>query len=178
MLSVIGEFFRCLFFWFESLKFFMCKDAEKLNMFKIYYHKGERSMGKIVRVSVTFPSRLLSNFDEIIKGMGYRSRSKAIHDTVRTFVSEQKLLADVKGKKVGSITMIYSRETKELESRLTDTQHRFESIICASMHVHLNKDKCLETVAVIGDAREIKRLVEKLKSRRGVEEVRLSLFSI
>jgi len=135
-------------------------------------------MGKIIRVGVTFPSKLLSDFDKIIEDMGYRSRSKAIHDTVRTFVNEQKWLADVKGTKAGSITMIYNHETRELESDLTDTQHHFESTICATMHVHLTKEKCLETIAVKGEAKKIKQLAEKLKARKGVEEVILNIFSI
>ncbi|MFQ6068316.1 MAG: nickel-responsive transcriptional regulator NikR [Candidatus Bathyarchaeia archaeon] len=133
-------------------------------------------MGKIVRVGVTFPSKLLSDFDKVIKSMGYRSRSKAIHDTVRAFVNEQKRLAEMKGIRVGSITLVYDHKIRELESDLTDTQHRFESIICASMHVHLSEDKCLEIIAVRGEAKRIKRLVQKLKARRGVEEVRLNLF--
>jgi metal-responsive CopG/Arc/MetJ family transcriptional regulator len=54
-------------------------------------------MGKIVRFGVTFPSELLSDFDRVIKSMGYNSRSKAIHDTVRAFVNEQNRLADIKG---------------------------------------------------------------------------------
>jgi len=135
-------------------------------------------MGKIVRVGVTFPSKLLSDFDRIIQDMGYKSRSKAIHDTVRTFVNKQKWLADIKGTKTGSITMIYNHEMRELESDLTHTQHHFESIICATMHVHLTKEKCLETIAVKGEAEKIKRLVEKLKARKGVEEVTLNVFSI
>lgn len=133
-------------------------------------------MGKIVRVGVTFPSKLLSDFDKVIKSMGYRSRSKAIHDTVRAFVNEQKRLAEMKGIRVGSITLVYDHKIRELESDLIDTQHRFESIICASMHVHLSEDKCLEIIAVRGEAKRIKRLVQKLKARRGVEEVRLNLF--
>jgi len=135
-------------------------------------------MGKIVRVGVTFPSELLSDFDRITKDIGYGSRSKAIQDTVRAFVNEQKWLADVKGTKAGSITLIYDHETRNLESDLTDIQHHFESIICATMHVHLSKEKCLETIAVKGEAKEIKWLAEKLKARRGVEEVRLNIFSI
>lgn len=135
-------------------------------------------MGKIVRVGVTFPSELLSDFDRIIKDVGYRSRSKAIHDTVRAFVNEQKWLADVKGTKAGTITLIYDHETRELESDLTDIQHHFKSIVCATMHVHISKEKCLETIAVRGEAEKIKRLAEKLKARRGVEEVRLNIFSI
>jgi CopG family nickel-responsive transcriptional regulator len=135
-------------------------------------------MVKIIRVGVTFPPDLLKDFDRIIADMGYKSRSKAIHDTVRAFVNEQKWLADAKGKKVGSITMIYNHEMRGLESDLADTQHHFESIICAAMHVHLSKERCLETIAVRGEAKKIKHLVEKLKARRGMEEVRLTIFSI
>jgi len=135
-------------------------------------------MGKIVRVGVTFPSKLLSEFDKLIRDMGYRSRSKAVHDTVRAFVNKQRGLADVEGAKVGSITMIYDHKARELESDLTDTQHSFESIICASMHVHLSDDRCLETITVRGEAKMIKSLVEQLKSRRGIEDVKLNFFSI
>jgi CopG family nickel-responsive transcriptional regulator len=65
--------------------------------------------------------------------------------------------------------MIYNHELRDLESDLTDVQHSLDGIICASMHVHLSKDKCLETIAVRGEADKIKRLTEKLKARRGVE---------
>ncbi|MCW3985286.1 MAG: hypothetical protein NWE91_02600 [Candidatus Bathyarchaeota archaeon] len=92
--------------------------------------------------------------------------------------SQARALADVKGTKAGSITLIYDHETRNLESDLIDIQHHFESIICATMHVHLSKEKCLETIAVKGEAKEIKWLAEKLKARRGVEEVRLNIFSI
>jgi CopG family nickel-responsive transcriptional regulator len=135
-------------------------------------------LGHIVRVGVTFPPDLLRELDGVATHMGYKSRSKVINDAVRNFVSEQKWLADVKGNKVGSITMIYNHEMRELESDLTDTQHQFESIISASMHVHLSKDRCLETITVKGSAEKIKILVQKLRARRGVEEVRLNIFSI
>jgi CopG family nickel-responsive transcriptional regulator len=132
----------------------------------------------IIRVGITFPPELLKDLDKIVTDMGYKSRSKAIHDTVRTFVNEQKWLSDVQGNKAGSITMMYHHEMRELESDLTNTQHQFESIICASMHVHISEEKCLETIAVRGRAEEIKQLVDRLKARRGVEEVRLNIFSI
>lgn len=135
-------------------------------------------MTRIVRVGVTFPPDLLRDLDEVVKDMGYKSRSKAINDTVRTFVNQQNWLADVKGNRVGAITMIYNHKMRELESDLTDTQHEFESIISASMHVHISKDKCLEMIAVRGSAEKIKILVEKLRARRGVEEVRLNIFSV
>ena len=136
------------------------------------------SLAKIIRAGVTFPPALLKDFDEIVEGMGYKSRSKAIHDTVRAFVNEQKWLADVEGEQVGSITMIYNHEMRRLEADLTNAQHHFEPIISASMHVHISQDKCLETIAVKGAVKKIKQLAEKLRARRGVEEVRLNIFSI
>jgi len=135
-------------------------------------------MDSIVRVGVTFPSELLSDFDRLRVEMGYRSRSKAIQDTVRTFVNEQKWLAGLEGRKIGAIVMIYDHKMKNLESHLTDTQHEFQSIICSTMHVHLSKDRCLETIVVRGEADAIRLLVEKFKARRGVEEVRLNVFSV
>lgn len=47
-------------------------------------------MSKIVRIGVTFPPELLKDFDEITIRMGYESRSKAIQDHVRLYVSERK----------------------------------------------------------------------------------------
>jgi CopG family nickel-responsive transcriptional regulator len=135
-------------------------------------------MTAIVRVGVTFPPELLRDLDEAVTRMGYASRSKAIQDSVRAFVTEQKWLEDIRGVKVGSIILIYNHEMRGPEADLTDTQHQFSSIICASMHVHISREKCLETIAIKGSAEEIKRLVEKLRARRGVEEVRLSVFSI
>jgi CopG family nickel-responsive transcriptional regulator len=141
-------------------------------------HRRGKTMGRITRIGVTFPSELLSDFDKIIRNMGYKSRSKAIHDTVRAFVNEQKWFAEMEGTRVGAITMVYNHEIRGLESDLTDTQHHFETIICAAMHVHLSEKKCLETIAVKGPAQEINSLVERLKARRGIEEVKLNLFPI
>jgi CopG family nickel-responsive transcriptional regulator len=135
-------------------------------------------MGEIIRAGVTFPSEPLSDFDKIIRDMGYGSSSKAIHDTVRAFVNEQKWLAEVRGSRVGAITMVYNHEMRGLESDPTDTQHHFETVIYAAMHVHLSEKKCLETIEAKGPAQEINSLVERLKARRGVEEVKLNLFPL
>jgi CopG family transcriptional regulator, nickel-responsive regulator len=45
-------------------------------------------MSKVTRIGVTFPPGLLKDFDEITTKMGYESRSKAIQDAVRLFVSD------------------------------------------------------------------------------------------
>ncbi len=134
-------------------------------------------MAKIVRVGVTFPPELLKELDETIDMMGYDSRSKAIQDSVRSFVTEQKLLREQMGIKTGVLVMVYDHEVKGLETTLTDTQHKHSRVICSSMHVHLSERECLETIAVKGDVNEIKSLVQELTTKRGVKQVKLTMVS-
>ncbi|MDH5267686.1 MAG: nickel-responsive transcriptional regulator NikR [Candidatus Bathyarchaeota archaeon] len=134
-------------------------------------------MAKIVRVGVTFPPDLLRELDETISKMGYDNRSKAIQDSVRSFVAEHKRLREQKGTRVGVLVMVYDHEVKGLENTLTNTQHKHSRVICSSMHVHLSERECLETIAVKGDIDEIKSLAQELTTERGVKQVKLTIVS-
>jgi len=134
-------------------------------------------MTKIVRVGVTFPPDLLREFDETIGKMGHSNRSKAIQDSVRNFVSEYKWLREQKGTKVGVLVMVYDHEARGLETVLTDTQHKFSAIISSSMHIHLSERDCLETIALRGEAEQIRNLAEELGKKKGVKQTRLTIVS-
>jgi len=135
-------------------------------------------MTKIVRVGVTFPPDLLKDFDQIIRKIGYENRSKAVQDAVRLFVSEKKWLQEEKGMQVGVLMMLYDHEVKELESSLTHIQHRYASIICSTMHIHLSERDCLEAIAVKGDAVDVRHLSDELSAKRGVKMLKTMLISI
>ena len=134
-------------------------------------------MGKIVRVGVTFPPELLGELDKAIDKMGYDSRSKAIQDSVRSFLTEYKLLQEHKGTKAGVIVMVYDHEVKGLEDSLIEIQHRYSRVISSSMHIHLSERECLEAVAVKGEADEIRKLAQELATERGVKQVRSTIVS-
>ncbi|MEM4704683.1 MAG: nickel-responsive transcriptional regulator NikR [Candidatus Bathyarchaeia archaeon] len=135
-------------------------------------------MGKIVRIGVTFPPDLLSEFDSILSGMGYESRSKAIQDAVRFFVSEKKWLQTEKGSRAGVLVLLYDHEVKGLENTLTHVQHHFAHVICSTMHVHLNPKECLEAIAVKGSASEILKLSNELSSKKGVKILKTTLVQV
>ena len=126
-------------------------------------------MSKIVRVGVTFPLDLLKDFDEIIGKMGYDSRSKAIQDAVRLYVSERKWLQEENAHQTGVILMVYDHEKRGIDSDLTDSQHHHQDIISSSMHIHLGEHDCLEVIAVKGKGSEIRHLSDELATRRGVK---------
>jgi CopG family nickel-responsive transcriptional regulator len=135
-------------------------------------------MPKIVRVGVTFPPDLLKEFDEITTKMGYESRSKAIQDAVRLFVSERKWLKEEKTNQTGILLMVYDHEVRGLEHELTDTQHHHAKLISSTMHIHLSERDCLEAIAVKGKASEIRRLSDELTTKRGVKILKAMIVSV
>jgi CopG family nickel-responsive transcriptional regulator len=139
---------------------------------------GCESMTKIVRVGVTFPPELLSDFDEVIGKMGYGNRSKAIQDAVTMFISEKKCIQKEKRIQVGVLTMLYEHEAKGLETTLSRVQHHYASIICSTMHIHLNHRECLEAIAVKGNGGEIRKLSDELGARKGVKLIRTTLVPV
>jgi CopG family nickel-responsive transcriptional regulator len=135
-------------------------------------------MAKIVRVGVTFPPDLLKEFDEIINKMGYESRSKAIQDAVRLYVSERKWLREEKANQTGVLIMVYDHEVKGLESELTETQHHHTRLISSTMHIHLSERDCLEAIMVKGKPSEIRQLSDELTTKRGVKILKEMIVSV
>ena len=135
-------------------------------------------MTKITRIGVTFPPELLKEFDEIIQNIGYESRSKAIQDAVRLYISEKKWLKEEKKIQTGVLLMVYTHEVKGLESELTETQHHHAQLISSAMHIHLGEKDCLETIAVKGQASEIRHLSNELITKRGVKMLKTMIVSV
>ena len=135
-------------------------------------------MQKIVRVGVTFPPELLKEFDEIINKIGYNSRSKAIQDAVRLYLSDKKWLKKEKADQRGILVMVYDHDTKGLEQTLTETQHHNSSIISSTMHIHINDQDCLEAIAVKGKASEIRHLSNELTTKKGVKLLKTIIVSV
>ena len=128
-----------------------------------------------MRVGVTFPPELLRDFDKVIVKMGYDNRSKAIQDSITSFVNEYRNLEKEIGTRIGVLSILYDHEVKGLEERLTDIQHGFSAIIRSTMHVHLNETDCLQAIAINGNADEIKKLMQNLKVNKGVKQAKLSI---
>ena len=134
-------------------------------------------MTKIVRVGVTFPPDLLKDLDEISEQIGYESRSKAIQDAVSSFITDQRLIHEQKGKKAGVLVMVYDHDVKGLEDDLIESQHHHREVINSVLHVHLSDKECLEAVAVKGEAEDIRKLAQELATRKGVKQVRSTIVS-
>jgi len=129
-------------------------------------------MSELVRFGISMDSRLLNRFDQMIADKGYSNRSEAIRDLIRdqlvdaTWKEEEKEV-------VGTITLVYNHEIRELNDKLIDLQHQFHDRIISSLHVHLDKHNCLEVLIVRGTGRDVKRVAEKLIGIKGVKHGKL-----
>ncbi len=128
----------------------------------------------VIRFSVSLPPSLVREFDEVWKSMGYESRSKAVHDAFRSFISEFKWMRERKEEIVGALVLLYYVDKPSLLNQIMHAQHRFEDVICSSMHVHLTRDKCLEIIAVRGSAQKIKQLTQELMTKKGVKQLKFT----
>jgi CopG family transcriptional regulator, nickel-responsive regulator len=136
------------------------------------------ALSRVTRIGVTFPPELLKDFDEIIGKMGYESRSKAIQDAVRFYVSERKWVKEEDAQQTGVLLMVYDHDTRGLESDLTEAQHHHTKLISSTMHIHLGERDCLEVIAVKGKGSEIRHLSDELATRRGVKILKSMIVSV
>ncbi len=125
-------------------------------------------MPEITRFGVSLDRDLLQRFDRLIENKGYANRSEAIRDLIRDSLVKEQWQAGVEGA-VGTITLLYNHDTRELADRLTDLQHAHFGSIISSLHVHLDHRHCLEVLVLRGNSSELKALADRLIGTRGVK---------
>ena len=125
-------------------------------------------MGEVTRFGVSLDEKLLRQFDRLIIGKGYANRSEAIRDLIReALVREQWELGTDEA--VGTITLVYDHDTRDLADKLTDLQHAHYELIVSTLHVHLDAHHCLEVLVLRGTARTLKESAARLIGTRGVK---------
>ncbi len=127
----------------------------------------------ITRIGVSLPKNLLDEFDRIIATRGYSSRSEAIRDAIRNYISEYRWLESERGEVVGVMLVVYDHSVRGVSDMLIDLQHDFHDVITSSTHIHLNENQCLELILVKGKMEKIKGLVDRISATRGVMNVKL-----
>jgi len=124
-------------------------------------------MKGVVRFGVSLPGELLEDFDRLIARKGYKTRSEAIRDLIREHLVAQEWEED--RETVGTVTLVYDHELRELTRVLTRLQHLYHPAIISSLHVHLDEHNCLEVLVIRDKAKRIREIADRLTSVRGVK---------
>jgi CopG family nickel-responsive transcriptional regulator len=127
----------------------------------------------VTRFGISIENPLLKRFDDLIERKGYSNRSEAIRDLIRDSLVTEEWESSA-SETVGTVTIVYSHETRELTDTLTELQHQFHGSIVSAMHVHLDKHNCLETIVVKGKAKDIKAIADRLIGTKGVKHGKLT----
>ena len=119
-------------------------------------------------VSLSVPEELLAHFDEVLDSKGFRSRSDAMREAMRSFVDEAEWERS-DGENQLVITTIYDEHSPRGE--LSVLQHRYEEIQM-TLHLHLEKDQCMEVFIARGSNAVLKEILGKIRRIRGVRSMR------
>jgi CopG family nickel-responsive transcriptional regulator len=130
----------------------------------------------LTRFGISLDAGLLEKFDTMIGTKGYANRSEAIRDLIRDSIIKDQVEAG--GEAAGTITLVYSHDTRELTDTLTDIQHKYHDMVVSSMHIHLDGHNCLEVLVVRGKADIIKKVADRLIGTKGVKHGTLSLSTV
>ncbi len=132
-------------------------------------------MSDLVRMSITMEKELHGRLEEILKAGPAVSRSEFIRDLVRERLARDAWKNNEEA--VGTITVVYDHEVRELTQKLTHLQHHHHDAILATTHVHLTEELCAEMIMVRGRAAEIEALAEGMRAHKGVLHAAVSIGS-
>jgi CopG family nickel-responsive transcriptional regulator len=121
----------------------------------------------IERVGVAFEPELLRDFDLLIRGKGYASRSEAVRDLVRRSIADAAVKDDNAGV-IGTLTIIYDNDAHGVIDRLLDLQHHHSAEIMTTVHIHVDERACLEVLIVRGRSREVRALADRITAIKGI----------
>lgn len=124
-------------------------------------------MDKVSRFGVSIPQELVDAFDARIRMKGYQTRSEAVRDIMREYLVQGEW-EEQEGEVVGTVTIVYNHETRELSHALTDLQHHHDHAIVCSTHVHLDEHNCLEVIVLKGTGDEVRAIADRIISTKGV----------
>jgi CopG family nickel-responsive transcriptional regulator len=128
----------------------------------------------VTRVGVSLDESLLKRFDRLITEKAYANRSEAIRDLIRDSLVSEQWEAGTE-ETAGTITLVYSHDTRELTDTLNEIQHHHHAAVISTMHIHLDGHNCLEVLVVRGLGREIKKIADRLIGTKGVIHGKLTL---
>ena len=130
------------------------------------------------RITVSLEAELAKEFDQLIAARGYRNRSEAVRDLLRTHLEAARQASGESAHCVANLSYVYGHHERDLAERLTSLQHAEHDLTVATMHAHLDHENCLESVILRGPTAAVRRFADALQAERGVRHGQLNLVSV
>jgi CopG family nickel-responsive transcriptional regulator len=122
---------------------------------------------QVKRFGVSLENELLEELDRLSLKHQFPNRSQAIRYLIKKYSVQDEW--EENREVAGAIVLVYDHHKRDLQTRSTDVQHDFHHLILSVQHVHLDHHNCLETIAVKGNANELKNLANRLIAIKGIK---------
>jgi CopG family nickel-responsive transcriptional regulator len=129
------------------------------------------------RITISIDKALAAEFDRLIAARGYKNRSEAVRDLVRSHLEADRQDAGPAGHCVANLSYVYNHHERDLAERLTALQHDQHDLTVATLHAHLDHENCMESVILRGPTASVRNFSDALISERGVRHGQLNLVS-
>jgi CopG family transcriptional regulator, nickel-responsive regulator len=118
------------------------------------------------RVTITIDDGLAAELERYMTSHGYANRSEAVRDLARSGLQQQSVQS--KQPCVAALIYIYDHHQRELPKRLTRDFHNHHDLTQATLHVHLDPERCMEVTVLKGRGDAVKELADHVIAERGV----------
>jgi CopG family nickel-responsive transcriptional regulator len=119
----------------------------------------------LVLFGIAMEPSLVAEIDKLAEARGC-NRSELLRDLARAEVGRSSLQDRVRA--FAAVTLVYNHHVRELSEKLTALQHDLGDQVRSTMHVHLDREHCLEVIVMRGKADELKRAAARMLGTRGV----------
>ena len=130
------------------------------------------------RFTISLDDKLAQAFDEWIAARGYANRSEAVRDLFRSELERSHQGSDDAPDCVASLSYVYNRHELDVAKRLNTLHHDNHDLLISSMHVPLDHEHRLETLALRGKVLAVRHFADLLCAQRGVRHGKLNLISV
>jgi CopG family transcriptional regulator, nickel-responsive regulator len=118
------------------------------------------------RVTITIDDGLAADLERYMTSHGYANRSEAVRDLARSGLQRQAVRS--KQPCVAALIYVYDHHQRELPKRLTRNFHNHHDLTQATLHVHLDHERCMEVTVLKGRGDAVKELADHVIAERGV----------
>ena len=126
------------------------------------------------RFGVSLEDELLVALDQYVSANGFPNRSQAIRFLIEKNVAEQKWQCN--HIVAGTIILMYDQVKREIASKVSLIEQGYQDVqdvVLSSSQYFINKNFCLHIATVMGEARRLTELSDKLTTIKGIKHGKL-----
>lgn len=123
------------------------------------------------RFGVSLEDGLLEALDNFVRENGFSNRSQAIRFLIEKNITEEKWQCN--HLVAGTIVLMYDRSQTGISRQIDSIQQQYQDVILSSSQYYINREFMLHTVTVMGEARRLTELSDKLRTIKGLKHAKL-----